>query len=295
MSVLSRQFLFFFFAWENLQKKKKKKKKSWKSGAARAAPAAPRATALWSMKQKKRFKRPFRYLPHGYDWDRVRHSTKHPRVSYSVSIEKEELWYTTLAKKNWDSRESWCRKEHRSMCSVMSAGHKIAFSGRAMGADHSWSTVVTHDRTASYQRHDSWLSQFFFFLARVVVAAYCVQEWYALLFKGEVRTINDRNISERRNWMKNNGKSPTFIFVSGEERRRSKVQRVSRNWRLPGATHSSADLTCIRKWLKIQAPELSELESVGLELGRCCSDFDKLVSDEICRTRKRQFEIPFRL
>ena len=41
--------------------------------------------------------------------------------------------------------------------------------------------------------------------------------------------------------------------------------------------------------------ELSELESVGLELGSCCSDFDKLVSDEICRTRKRQFEIPFRL
>ena len=43
MSVSSRQFLFFFFAWENLQKKKKK---SWKSGAARAAPAALRATAL---------------------------------------------------------------------------------------------------------------------------------------------------------------------------------------------------------------------------------------------------------
>ena len=46
---------------------------------------------------------------------------------------------------------------------------------------------------------------------------------------------------------------------------------------------------------KIQAPELSELESVDLELGSCCSDLDKQVSDEICRTRKRQFEIPFRL
>ena len=113
--------------------------------------------------------------------------------------------------------------------------------------------------------------------------------------KGEVRTINDRNICERRSCMKNNGKSPTFKFVSGEERRPSEVQQVSRNWRLPGATHSSADLTWIRKWLKIQAPELSELESVGLELGSCCSDFDKLVSDEICRTRKRQFEIPFHL
>ena len=115
------------------------------------------------------------------------------------------------------------------------------------------------------------------------------------LVKGEVRTINDRNICERRSCMKNNGTSPTFKFVSGEERRPSEVQRVSRGWHLPGATHSSADLTWIRKWLEIQAPELSELESVELELGCCCSDLDKQVSDEICRTRKRQFEIPFRL
>ena len=84
--------------------------------------------------------------------------------------------------------------------------------------------------------------------------------------------------------MKNNGKSPTFKFVSGEERRPSEVQWVSRNWRLPGATHSSADLTWIWKWLEIQAPELSELEGVELELGSCCSDLDKQVSDEICRT-----------
>ena len=39
--------------------------------------------------------------------------------------------------------------------------------------------------------------------------------------KGEARTINDRNICERRSCMKNNGKSPTFKFVSGEERRPS--------------------------------------------------------------------------
>ena len=116
-----------------------------------------------------------------------------------------------------------------------------------------------------------------------------------IAFKGEVRTINDRNICERRSCMKNNGKGPTFKFVSGEERRPSEVQRVSRGWRLPGATHSSADLIWIRKWLEVQAPELSEVESVELELGSCCSDFDKLVSDEICRTRKRHFEIPFRL
>ena len=115
------------------------------------------------------------------------------------------------------------------------------------------------------------------------------------LLKGEVRTINDRNICERRSCMKNNGKSPTFKFVSGEERRPSEVQRVSWGWRLPGATYLSADLTWIRKWLEIQAPELSELESVELELGSCCSNLDKQVLDEICRTRKRQFEIPFRL
>ena len=60
---------------------------------------------------------------------------------------------------------------------------------------------------------------------------------YNLLIKGEVHTINDRNICERRSCMKNNGKSPTFKFVSGEERRPSEVQRVSWGWRLPGATH----------------------------------------------------------
>ena len=114
-------------------------------------------------------------------------------------------------------------------------------------------------------------------------------------FKGEVRTINDRNICERRSCMKNNGKSGTFKFVSGEERRPSEVQRVSRGWRLPGTTQSSADLTWIRKSLEIQAPEPSEPESVKLELGSCCSDFDKQVSDKICWIRKRQFEIPFRL
>ena len=113
--------------------------------------------------------------------------------------------------------------------------------------------------------------------------------------KGEVRTINGRNICERRSCMKNNGKSPTFKFVSGEERCSSEVQRVFRGWRLPDATHSSADPTWIRKWLEIQAPELLELESVELELGSCCSDFDKQVSDEICRTQTRKFEIPFRL
>ena len=74
--------------------------------------------------------------------------------------------------------------------------------------------------------------------------------------KGEVRTINDRNICERRSCMKNNGKSTAFKFVSGEERRPAEVQLVSRGWRLPGATHSSADPTWIRKWLEIQAPEL---------------------------------------
>ena len=103
------------------------------------------------------------------------------------------------------------------------------------------------------------------------------------LFKGEVRTINDRNICERRSCMKNNGKSPTFKFVSGEEKRLSEVQRVSRGWCLPGATHSSADLTWIRKSLEIQASELSEPESVELELGSYCSYLDKQVSDEICR------------
>ena len=95
--------------------------------------------------------------------------------------------------------------------------------------------------------------------------------------------------------MKNNGKSPNFKFVSGEERRPSEVQRVSRGWRLPGAMHPSADPTWIRKWLGIQAPELSELKRIENEHGSCRFDLHNKVSDEICRTRKKQFEIPLRL
>ena len=118
--------------------------------------------------------------------------------------------------------------------------------------------------------------------------------WKILVNKGEVRTINDRNICERRSCMKSNGKSPTFKFVSGEERRASEVQRVSGlapPWRHALVSGSHLD----PKWLEIQAGELPELESVELELGSCCSDLEKQVSDEICRARKRQFEIPFRL
>ena len=59
--------------------------------------------------------------------------------------------------------------------------------------------------------------------------------------------ISAITVCERRSCMKNNGKSPTFKFFSGEERRPSEVQRVTRGWRLPGATHSSADPTWIRK------------------------------------------------
>ena len=63
-------------------------------------------------------------------------------------------------------------------------------------------------------------------------------------YENRYRTkICNFTVCERRSCMKNNGKSPTFKFVSGEERRRSEVQRVSRDWRLPSATHSSADLT----------------------------------------------------
>ena len=42
--------------------------------------------------------------------------------------------------------------------------------------------------------------------------------------KGEVRTINDRNICERRSCMKNNGKSPTFIFLGRRDAARRKFR-----------------------------------------------------------------------
>ena len=111
--------------------------------------------------------------------------------------------------------------------------------------------------------------------------------------KGEVRTINDRNICERRSCMKNNVLSPPFKFVSGEKRRPSEVQRISRGWRLPGATHSSANLTWIRNWLEIQAPELSELESVELELGCCCSDLQRARASKNGWFKNMQAKKPF--
>ena len=46
MSVSSRQFLFFFFAWENLQKKKKKRKKAEKVGRPEP-PQPPRVRRPW--------------------------------------------------------------------------------------------------------------------------------------------------------------------------------------------------------------------------------------------------------
>ena len=68
--------------------------------------------------------------------------------------------------------------------------------------------------------------------------------------KGDVRTINNRNICEIRSCMKNNGKGPTFKFVPREERRPSEVQRASRSRCLTGAVPMSADPTWIRKWLE---------------------------------------------
>ena len=50
---------------------------------------------------------------------------------------------------------------------------KIVFSGCALGADRSWSSTVSHDRTASYRHHDSRPSHFFFFFFGQVVEAQC--------------------------------------------------------------------------------------------------------------------------
>ena len=58
-------------------------------------------------------------------------------------------------------------------------------------------------------------------------------------FKYGAKWNKYRNIilCERKSCMKNTGKRPTFKFISGEERRPSEVQRVSRGWRLPDRRH----------------------------------------------------------
>ena len=91
--------------------------------------------------------------------------------------------------------------------------------------------------------------------------------------------------------MKNNGKSPTFQFVSGETTvgNSASLSGLAPPWR-----HALVSGSHVDPKMK-KAPELSERESVEIELGSRCFDLGNGVSDEICRTRKKEFEIPFRL
>ena len=83
------------------------------------------------------------------------------------------------------------------------------------------------------------------------------------------------------------------LFLERRDDRRKFSESLGAGASLAPRTCQRISLGWIRKWLKIQAPELSELESVELELGSCCSDLDKQVSDEVCRTRKRQLRSHF--
>ena len=67
---------------------------------------------------------------------------------------------TTLAKKTKTCQESWHRKKTVRWAQSR-AQSKISFSGCALGADRWCSSAVWNDRTASYRRHDSRLSQLF--------------------------------------------------------------------------------------------------------------------------------------
>ena len=86
----------------------------------------------------------------------------------------------------------------------------------------------------------------------------------------------------------------SYSFLERRDARRKFSESLGVGASLAPRTRQRISLGSENDWT-FKAPELSELESVELELGSCCSDFDKQVSDEICRTRKRQFEIPFRL
>ena len=82
------------------------------------------------------------------------------------------------------------------------------------------------------------------------------------------------------------------LFLERRDARRKFSESLGAGASLAPRTRQRISLGSDDDW---QAPELSEVESVELELGSCCSDLDKQLSDEIWRTRKRQFEIPFRL
>ena len=83
-------------------------------------------------------------------------------------------------------------------------------------------------------------------------------------------------------------------FLERRDARRKFSESLGTGASLAPPTRQRISLGSENDW-KFRLRSCRELESVGLELGSCCSDLDKLVSDQICRTRKRQFEIPFRL
>ena len=116
-----------------------------------------------------------------------------------------------------------------------------------------------------------------------------------VFLKGEVRAINDRNICERRSCMKNNGKSPTFKFVSGEERRSSEVQRVSRRWRpLTPRTRQRIPLGSENDW-KFRLRSCQSWKASSLSLGVVVPTSINKYRMRYVGLGREQFEIPFRL
>ena len=71
-------------------------------------------------------------------------------------------------------------------------------------------------------------------------------------------------------------------FLERRDARRKFSESLGAGASLAPRTRQRISFGSENDW-KFMAPELSELESVKLELGNCCFDLDKQVSDEIYR------------
>ena len=94
-----------------------------------------------------------------------------------------------------------------------------------------------------------------------------IEDWKSQRFKGEVRTINDRNMCERRSCMKNNGKSPTSnSFLERRDARRKFSESLGTGASLAPHTRQRISLGSENDW-KFRLRRCQSWKASSLSLG----------------------------
>ena len=109
--------------------------------------------------------------------------------------------------------------------------------------------------------------------------------------KGEVRTINNRNICERRSYRTMVKVPLSNSFLERRDARRKFSQSLVAGASLAPRIRQRISLGSENHW-KFRLRSCQSRKASSLSLGVVVPT-DKQLSDKICRTRKRLFEIPF--